>query len=205
MKKHIGNLGTLITRVHNLFGDNVKTYAKTMVVQHEGDRVAATKSIARREPVTDRFRFLKELGVNAGIMNGVVTTFITKAKSVKSNEVEFPHNVFGFGGMGYPLYVIKNGDVLRHDGKRPALDIMDSAIKVEEHDNGDLHVDEAIVIDCYPAIDHKVIVNKVGLVVTGAKVLETYNRNRKSSLWSNKCMTKNNPNVTQVLKVQKIR
>lgn len=206
MKKHIGNLGTLIAKVHNLFGDNVASYTKTMAIQNDGVRIAGARSTARREEITGRFRFMKELGVNVGVMNGTVTTFITKSRAAKSKKIEFPHNVFGFGGLGYPLFVIKNGDVLRHDTKQPVIDIMDSGIKVEEHDDGTLHVDEAILVDCYPAkVECKTIVNRVGLVVTGKKVLETYNRNRKSSLWPNKCIAKNNPNITQVLKVQKIR
>ena len=203
-KMYKGQLSQLVSRVRNLFGDNVKSYTKVTAINLDGTVIGGIKSIAHRNS-EGAFKFNKGTSLHLGtIMGNKATTIIKTDDTVKGNNKGFKHNVFGYGTVGYTASVIKNGDVLRYDGNAPAIDAMDSIMKVTEDNNGDMHVSDSCLIDCMPCDDtKKVILHKVGIRINGAKVKETYNRNINRYRPKHKD-TSVNPNITQYLHAPKI-
>lgn len=203
-KMYKGQLSQLVSRVRNLFGDNVKSYTKAIAINLDGNVIGGIKSIARRN-ADGAFKFNKGASLHLGTIAGNrATTIIKTDATAKGRNKGFKHNVFGYGTLGYTTSIIKNGDVLRHDGKSPAINMMDSIMKVTEDSNGDMHVSDSCLVDCVPCdVNKRVILNKVGIKINGAKVKETYNRN--IGRYKPKHKDANvNPNITQYLHSPKI-
>lgn len=203
-KMYKGQLSQLVSRVRNLFGDNVKSYTKVTAINLDGNVIGGIKSIAHRN-ADGAFKFNKGASLHLGTIAGNrATTIIKTDDTAKGHNKGFKHNVFGYGTLGYTTAIIKNGDVLRYDGKSPAIDMMDSIMKVTEDSNGDMHVSDSCLVDCVPCdVNKRVILNKVGIKINGAKVKETYNRN--IGRYKPKHKDANvNTNITQYLHSPKI-
>lgn len=217
-KMYKGQLSQLVSRVRNLFGDNVKSYTREIAINLDGNVIGGIKSIAHRN-ADGAFKFNKGTSLHLGTIAGNrATTIIKTDGTAKGHNKGFKHNVFGYGTLGYTTSIIKNGDVLRYDGKSiiknsdvlrydgkfPAIDMIDSIMKVTEDSNGDMHVYDSCLVDCVPCdINKKVILNKVGIKINGAKVKETYNRNIGRYKPKHKDVNVNT-NITQYLHSPKI-
>ncbi len=202
-KMYKGQLSQLVSRVRNLFGDNVKSYTKVTAINLDGNVIGGIKSIAHRN-ADGAFKFNKGASLHLGTIAGNrATTIIKTDGTAKGHNKGFKHNVFGYGTLGYTTSVIKNGDVLRYDGKYPTIDMIDSIMKVTDS-NGDMHVSDSCLVDCVPCdVNKRVILNKVGIKINGAKVKETYNRN--IGRYKPKHKDANvNTNITQYLHSPKI-
>lgn len=203
-KMYKGQLSQLVSRVRNLFGDNVKSYTKVTAINLDGNVIGGIESMAHRN-ADGAFKFNKGASLHLGTIAGNrATTIIKTDGTAKGHNKGFKHNVFGYGTLGYTTSIIKNGDVLRHDGKSPAINMMDSIMKVTEDSNGDMHVSDSCLVDCVPCdVNKRVILNKVGIKINGAKVKETYNRN--IGRYKPKHKDANvNTNITQYLHSPKI-
>lgn len=197
---YTGHLSSIVSRVRNLFGDGVKSFTATMVINLDGKVIGGVRSTAMRNE-EGAFKFNKGTAINIGtITRKPALTILKQDDKVKEHHKRFVHNVFGYSTVGYTALIIKNGDVFRYDGKKPTLDVMDSSIKVTELEDKTMHVNESKLVDCIRCDEtKKVIVNKVKIIINGAKVKETYNRHMKRYRTMKSGDPNTNPNITQVL------
>ena len=198
-----GKLQSIIRGVEGLFGDNVKSYTKLTKVLSNLGQIAGLKSTARR--VGGVFKFTKGTQFVSATMQGNPFISLIKFDAKANIKNGFVHNIFGFGYIGYAITVIKNGMIMRDDFFHPIVDTMDTAMKVDVYDNGEMHVSDADIVDCVPAnVDRYIIVNKVKTVINGAKVIATFERNINRCKIKKGYASKNNSKISQVLHSPKV-